>query len=136
MGNWSVWVTGATVRADALQETNGSVHFSGGWSLVHAAGLSGGAERTSTSAGSSVRVTLKAQAIAWVARPRPGAGLAQVFVDGKLRATVDLGASSLGTRHVVFATSWTSPGKHSVVVRNLGTTTRPLADADAFLVLR
>jgi hypothetical protein len=86
--------------------------------------------------GASVRVTLTARSIAWVARAGPGRGLAQVYVDGKLSASIDLEAPVLGSRRVVFAKTWGGSASHTVVVRNLGTTGRAQIEADAFLVLR
>jgi hypothetical protein len=77
-----------------------------------------------------------ARNISWVSRRGPGRGLAQVWVDGTLAATVNLGAQESGGRTVVFSRTWASSGKHTLRIVSLGTVGRPLVEVDAFLVVR
>jgi hypothetical protein len=136
VGNWSAWVAGPTIKARTIQETSTSVTWSAGWNTVSSDALAGGSARTSSTAGAKARITTTARSIAWVARPGPGRGLAQVYVDGALISTVDLEAATLGSPRVVFSKSWGSTGTHSVVIKVLGTSARPAVELDAFLVIR
>ena len=60
-------------------------------------------------------------------------GRAAVYVDGVLRATVDLDAAKTRVRRVVFRATWSATGAHTIQVRPLGDGRVVL---DAFEVLR
>jgi hypothetical protein len=66
----------------------------------------------------------------------PNRGLARVYIDGVLVATVDCVASALVGRRIVFAKSWSSSGTHTIRIVVVGTPNRPRIDIDAFEVLR
>jgi hypothetical protein len=57
-------------------------------------------------------------------------------VDGVYRTTVNLTRSSTLPRSIVFATSWSTRGTHSVKILVVGTEGHPRIDVDAFAVLR
>jgi hypothetical protein len=59
-----------------------------------------------------------------------------VFVDGVAVATVDLGRLAAGSRQIVWARTWASPGRHVVKIQVLGTPGRTRVDVDGFIVLR
>jgi hypothetical protein len=84
-------------------------------------------------ASASYRVS--ARAIAWVAGRGPGHGKAKVYIDGVLRATIDLGART-DVRHVVFAYRWSSLAIHTIRIVNAATAGRPMIDVDGIIVLR
>jgi hypothetical protein len=136
VGNWSPWTYGPTIRARARQESSSAITWGGPWATVRDAGLSGGSARATVESGASARITMTVRNISWVSRRGPGRGLAQVWVDGALAATVDLGAEKPGGRTVVFSRTWTSFGKHTLRIVSLGTAGRPLVEVDAFLVVR
>src|SRR5829696_3477446 len=106
VGNWSGWVAGPTIRGSAIQETSTSTHWSSGWTTISSSAFSGGKARVATAAGANVRITTTARSLAWVTRRGPGRGLAQVYVDGVLAATIDLRADALAPRAVVFSKTW------------------------------
>jgi hypothetical protein len=133
VGNWSDWAYGPTTTPTLRQQTNAAVTWGGTWQTVTDPAFSGGSARSTTAGGSAVRFIATAQSIAWVSRSGPGRGLAQVWVDGVLAATVDLGAESLSGKRVVFARSWAASGRHVVRIVSLGTTGRPLVEVDAFI---
>lgn len=136
VGNWSAWAYGPTIRAGVRQESSTTLRWSGTWTTVRESSLSGGAAKATTTSAATARVTTTARSIAWVSRKGPGRGLAQVWVDGVLAATVDLGAPALGGKTVVFTRSWASSATHTVRITPLGTTGRPLVEVDALLVVR
>ena len=63
-------------------------------------------------------------------RARSWHGKAEVFIDGKLVATVDLIAPADGPRRSV-RRHWASVGTHHLRIAVLGTTGRPTVDVDA-----
>ena len=136
VGNWSTWKTGPPIRAVATQESNSSIAWTGSWTKITDAALSGGTARSTTSPTATARISAYARSLAWVSRRGPGRGLAQVWVDGMLAATVDLGAPTLGGKATVFARSWSTPATHTLRVVPLGTAGRPLVEVDAFLIVR
>ncbi len=136
VGNWSAWTPGPTIRARLLQETSGAVHWSAGWARTISSSLSGGHGRATSTAGAKARLTSDMRGVSLVARRGPDCGVAEIWVDGTLRATVDLWSATTTGPQVVFTRSWGSTKGHTVVVRNLATDGRPTIELDAFLVLR
>ena len=136
VGNWSDWVVGPTITPSVTQQTSADVTWAGSWTTVADPALSGGSARSAEAAGSAARIATNAQTIAWVSRRGPGRGLAQVWIDGVLAATVDLGAESLSGKQVVFSRSWASTGRHVMRIVPLGTTGRPIVEVDAFITVR
>jgi hypothetical protein len=85
--------------------------------------------------GASVSFRFTGRAIAWVA-PRGGTrGKVRVYVDGVLKATVDLGLGS-GPRRIVFVSDFGGSTTHVIRIANLATSGRPYLDHDAFVLLR
>jgi hypothetical protein len=135
VGNWSDWVPGPTVTPRLVQQTNADVTWAGPWTTVTDPAFSGGSARSTEVAGTAARLVVRGQSVAWVSRYGPGRGLAQVWIDGELAATVDLGADALSGRQVVFARSWATSGRHVLRIVPLGTTGRQLVEVDAFVTL-
>jgi Zn-dependent metalloprotease len=129
-----------TARIRSIQETGGipAVVYTGWWQTQSAATFYGGAARFASAAGRRARLTVaNVTDLAWVATRGPNRGRAEVWVDGRKRATVDLYAPEAQPRRVVYAISFASPGSHRIEVRVLGTR-RPSSsgtrvDLDAFV---
>jgi hypothetical protein len=136
VGNWSNWVAGPTVVGRVLQETSSSALWSSGWTTISSSALSGGAAKTTDLPTATVKLRATATSLAIVGRKGPGRGLARIYVDGAFVATIDLEAAALGARQVLFARSWSSQAIRTIELRNLGTLSRPMVEADAFLWVR
>ena len=80
--------------------------------------------------------TFTDRAVAWVTTFGPTRGLARVYVDGVLVATIDCVAPGMIGRRVAFAKSWSSSASHTIRIVVVGTPNRPRVDLDAFEVLR
>jgi hypothetical protein len=64
----------------------------------------------------------KGTSVAWIGSRSPQSGAAAVYLDGKLRATVDLYASKAAYRAAVWTASGLSKdATHTIVVKTLGT---------------
>jgi hypothetical protein len=136
-GNVGAWVASSTFRPYLRQDTYGSLSWSAGWATVADATASGGSTRWATVAGARVSYTFTGRAIAWVTTFGPNRGLARVYIDGVLVATIDCVAATTMPRRVGFGgKAWSSSGTHTIRIVVVGTPNRPRVDVDAFEVLR
>jgi hypothetical protein len=136
VGNRSAWMYGATFLPRVIQETGATVTRTGSWSTYSGPSLAGGSAIRSVSSGATTKLSFYGRGVGWAGTVGPGHGFAQVLVDGVLAATVDLSAPLVADRRVSFGRSWSSLGNHVVVVRVLGTFSRPAVSVDAFVVLK
>jgi hypothetical protein len=134
-GNLSGWAYGPTFAGGRTQQSSTSVKFSSGWTTSTVSSASGGSVKYTKTKGASVSYTFSGSSIAWVSPKGPARGSADVYVDGVLRATVSLNASSYQAQRIVFAYNWASNGTHTVRVVNRATSGHPRIDVDAFIRL-
>jgi hypothetical protein len=133
-GNLSSFVAAPKIQPLVVQSS--SATLLGTWKAAPDAKASGGGTRYSTEQGAKASLAFSGRAIGVVVQRGPGRGLADILVDGKKVATIDLQAAALQERRVVYATRWSSIGNHTVSVVVTGTKGRPRVDVDAFVVLR
>jgi subtilisin len=133
VGNWSAWAPGATTTGSLLQETSPSIAYKGTWARHTYANASGGTERYATATGASAKVTFTGRAAALVAPIGPARGSAGIYVDGVYRTTVNFRASAGKSRQMMYSTTFSSLGTHSVEVRLSG---NGRVDVDAFVIFR
>ena len=126
----SPWSYGQTFQARKIQET--SVAFTGSWTKVTNTKFSGNAARYSRAAGAAATYSFTGSSVGWVSYKAPGRGSAKVYVDGALVRTVDLDASSVKPKRIVFAHTWPAAGRHTVRVVVVG---NGRVDVDAFVAL-
>jgi len=141
-GNWSGWKQGPNFKARVLQETDGSIQYTGSWSTQSLSNASGGSLRYASASGNSAKLISGGGLlnVAWVAPRGTDRGEAEAWVDGVKSSTVDLYASSTQSRRMVFVKNDTSPSQpHTLEVRVLGTknasSSGTRVDVDAFVVL-
>jgi hypothetical protein len=131
----SGWATSAPVWMSTAQESDESVDLSPGWQSVADAKSYGGARQTAATQGEWAAFTFTGREVAWVAQRGPAKGLADVYLDGTLAATVDLYKSTNAKKRIVFRAQWPSVSEHRLDVVVAGTPVRPNVDIDAFVVL-
>jgi len=132
-GNVSAWATAGLFRLGAVQGTSASVVRTGRWTTVSSPLYFGRSVAASQAAGASARITFSGQQIAWVSTLGPTRGQARVYVDGAFVRTVDLRSNTGAVRRIVYARAWSSPGRHTLEIRVVGTPGRPRVDVDAFV---
>jgi hypothetical protein len=135
-GNVGGWAAGPTARATLLQQTSGLIGYHGAWTTVYSTSDSGGSLRYATAAGSSAGLTASARGLAFVTTRGPSRGVVRVYVDGVLKATIDLFSTTVEPRYVAYRASWAGVGTHSIRIVVVGTAGRPRIDLDAFEILR
>jgi hypothetical protein len=122
----------------ATQENSSAVRYSRAWNRRVTPSALGGKLRSTSTKGRSVAIRVTGTSVAWVGATGPDRGRARVYVDGKLRATVDLYARTTTLGQVVW-TSELGAGSHVVRIVVLGThsprSRGSRVDLDAFLRL-
>lgn len=135
-GNSGGYATTTDASLVLKQETATGIAYSGTWSRLAAAGASGGYVRKSTTAASSATYTFSGTNIGFVSTVGPGRGMAEIWLDGAMIATLDLYAASGQQSRLVWAAS-VAPGSHTLQVRVTGTKNPASSgwrvDVDAFL---
>lgn len=138
-GNASAWAVGRGFVANAAQENNGAVVYTGAWRPGALSGAYGGSVRHAETSGSKAIYSFTGAYVSWVSTRARNGGKAEVWLDGARVATVDLYADSTQTRQAVF-TRAVPDGAHKLEIRVLGTrnasSSGTRVDVDAFVVLR
>jgi hypothetical protein len=134
-GATATYVYGPSFKPVVSDNTSGLISYSGTWSTGTPSGCFGGTVRYAKAAGASATYSFTGTSGAWVAYKGPSRGSAQVFVDGVLKATVSLYATTKSARPQVFALNWATSGAHKIRVVVVGTTGHPRVDVDAFVRL-
>ncbi len=131
--NVGAWAT-LTLGTKLVQDSS-SWAWSSGWTKASSTSASGGSTRWATRAGATATITVTARSIAFVAPRSTTRGKAEIWIDGVNVATINLAASPLGQRRLVFVKAWSSVGTHKVRIRVTGYH-HARVDVDALIVLR
>ena len=135
-GNTSAWVLAATFKLVARQESNSAISYTGTWTRASAAAAYGGALRYAKASTARATMSFTGSSVAWVAKLSSQRGIADVYVDGTLAATVDLYSPTTLVRQIVFAQTWATSAKHTIQIRVRGTSGRPRVELDALVFLK
>jgi hypothetical protein len=134
-GNVGVWATGPTSRFSAVSEAAPSVRYRGAWSTsTSSSSFWGGTTRASSSAGATASYTFTGRSITWVGLTSRTRGRAAIYINGVLKATVDLWSSTLRTKHLIWQTTYATSATRTITIKVLRTTGRPRVDVDGFIV--
>jgi hypothetical protein len=135
-GNVSAYTTAYTWYPSLVQQSATSVTYGGTWSSISSASSSGGSVKYALVAGASASMTFSGRAVAWVTTLRPTSGVARVYIDGLLAATIDTTSATTVYRQVVYSRAWSSYTTHTIKIVVVGTAGRPRVDLDAFELIR
>ena len=103
-----------------VEDAAASVGYTAGWTEADGATpWSGGAAAASTTAGAQATFTFSGTSVNWIGFRGPSAGIARVFLDGTLRAIVDL-YEPFALQAVVFSASGLAGTSHTLVVEVTG----------------
>lgn len=135
-GNVGYWDVGPSFRPRLVEDGAAPVVYTGDWTAVTDATARGGTLREASAAASQARFAFAGRDVAWLAERGPGHGIARVYVDGALAATVDLNTTLDAPARVVFRRHWGTKSDHTVRIVAQGTVGRPVVSLDGFAVLR
>ena len=134
-GNWGPWVESNSFRPTLTQITTSTWLHTGHWQRTVAPVFSGGSAMTSWQVGAAVGRRFSARAIALVASKGRDRGIARIYVDGNLAASVNLDASTTTHQVVVWSMRWSASGDHRIKVVIAGSTNHSRLDADALVIV-
>jgi hypothetical protein len=135
-GNLSTFVTGPTFKAISYNELSSVISYSGTWYYATAISYIGHHAKYATAAGASATATISGNRVGWLGRKGPTSGTARVYVDGVLKATINMYAATTQIRQLLFTYSWSAIGTHKVKIVVSGTAGHPRVTLDQILVLR
>ncbi|MDI7258429.1 MAG: hypothetical protein QME90_00760 [Thermodesulfobacteriota bacterium] len=122
------------------QENDPAITYTGNWNALSDLNANGGSYRNSNDASTpaTVTVTFTGTAVSWISDPWNDLGIARVYIDGVLDATVDLYSGVNRYQQVVYSRSGLSLGTHTLKVEVTGNKNTISAgtwiDIDAFVV--
>ena len=135
-GAWTSWMTSSGALVARYEDSSSSIHWSGAWTLATSSGASRAVVRHASAPGATATFSFVGRAVSWIAPRGVTHGSARVYVDGAYKITISLYRSATEARSLVFSTSWSASGVHSVAIRVVGTVGHPRIDVAAFVVLR
>ena len=133
-GNIGAWAYGTTLRLTSIADSASLVRYGSGWHKTTGTGYWGGADQWSTKSSATASLTFTGRSIAWVARTGPSSGIARVYVNGVLAATVNLQNSTAELRRTMFARTWSSSARRTITIKVAGTAGHARVDVDGFVV--
>jgi alpha-amylase len=131
-GSW-VWVDafdiengkpvpgGITADTGRVEENNPALLFTGRWYANTNPDHSGGGSVLATDAGARATVAFNGTGVTWIAYRDEWCGVARVYVDGELKATVDTYLSPSQARAVPYTIDGLAAGTHTLTIEATGT---------------
>jgi uncharacterized protein (TIGR03437 family) len=107
--------------AGLIQQTDVAANYSGHWFQNAGGQYSGGSVNLAVDAGARVDLRFDGTAIAWIGYRDEWSGLAQVFIDGALQATVDTYSTPSETQAPTYSLTGLAPGTHLLSIVATGT---------------
>jgi hypothetical protein len=122
-----------------IEQDDAAVSYSGTWYANALAGHSGGSAALSAEAGSRATLSFSGTGVRWLGYRDEWSGVARVYLDGVLAATVDAYASPAQYQAVLFAADGLPSGTHSIAIEVTGAASElsagPWIWVDAFDVI-
>jgi hypothetical protein len=112
---------GITASGGRIEQNSPAVSYSGTWFLNTNPMQSGGTAALAMDIGSSATITFTGTGIRWIAYRDAWSGIASVYVDGVLRATVDTWVPVDFPQTTGFDIGGLNPGQHSLTISVTGT---------------
>lgn len=104
-----------------IEESDPSVTYAGTWIAQFRSDLSGGSVVESSDANGTATLTFTGTGVKWIGFKGPWAGIAEVYLDGTLAATVDTYAPTEQAQVVLYSVSGLPAGTHTLRIGVTGT---------------
>lgn len=111
----------ATATTTIYQETNSSVQYTGAWYPNSGAFNLGGSATLAMAANSAASFTFTGTGVQWIGFSDPWSGIAQVYLDGSLTATIDTYAATQTAQKVQYTVSNLANTSHTLKIVVTGT---------------
>jgi len=137
LGNVGQYAVTTSSKLLVTQEAGRAVTYAGGWRHVSLSGASGGSVNKSAKTGATAEYAFTGTSVAFVSTRAANRGIADIWLDGKKVATIDLFSKTSKPAYVAWSSGSLSDTGHTVSVRVTGTKNRSATadrvDVDAFL---
>lgn len=114
-------VVTAPALTGLIQQNNPAIQYSGQWYPNTNSADSGGSAVLAMDAGSQAQFPFTGTAVQWIGLSDPYSGIAEVYVDGALVATVDCYAAAEKAANVEYTVSNLTRGAHTLTITVTGT---------------
>lgn len=133
-GRISAWSTSAPFTTSLHDDTSPDIALTGGtWSTTINSRYAGGSTAFASEVGSTATFTFSGTSIGLVSATGPHRGRAEIRIDGILIETIDLRATTLVTKQLVFTANNLDPSTtHTISVTAIGS---GRIDVDGFVVI-
>ncbi len=132
-GNIGAYAYGPTLKSVLYQET--SARYPIAWNTVNSTSYLGGHARKTSTAGRSVILGTTGRTFTWIGAHGPTRSTADVYIDGVLKAHVNLFSTVTSYRRVIYSITFASKAAHQIRIVYTGPTSGRI-DFDALVVLR
>jgi uncharacterized protein (TIGR03437 family) len=119
-GSGTTGTGGNSATAARTEQDSSAVRYSGSWFNNSSATFSGGSATQAMDAGSSATFTFTGTAIRWIGYRDEWSGIANVYLDGQLQATVDTYASPFQPQTAVWSVSGLAAASHTLTITVAG----------------
>ena len=109
----------STVGAGTWENSSSKIKYKGTWKTSKSSQDSGGSIRTLSSSGYA-QLSFTTSGVRWVTRTSSAAGIAEVFVDGTKKATVDLYSPTTKARQVAYEITGLPEKTHTIKIVRTG----------------
>lgn len=103
--------------AGYVEETSPAVSWKGSWSVNHLPANSAGGARLAMDAGAEASFVFRGPSVSWIGYRDEWCGIAKVFVDGVLEASVDTYATPARPQSTLYTASGLGGGTHTLTIR-------------------
>jgi len=104
-----------------IEETSPAITYTGSWTQGNTdRAWSGGTAALGSTAGQLAELSFSGTGVSWIGFRGPQAGIARVFIDGTLRATVDAFATAEEVQAVMFTATGLSDAPHTLRIEVTG----------------
>jgi phosphatidylinositol-3-phosphatase len=107
-------VAGTLVEAATIQQNDPSITYSGSWYTISNGVFGGGSAVEAMDPGAAATLTFTGTAVSWIGYKDQWSGIAQVYLDGTLVATVDTYAAAQAAQVTVWQTSGLTNATHAL----------------------
>jgi hypothetical protein len=130
-GSW-VWIDafdidgtplqgGATAGTGRVEHNNPAMAYTGRWYANNSPVLSGGGAALATDAGSRASLTFNGSGVSWITYQDQWSGVANVYIDGELKTTVDNYAAPARAGVSAYSINGLGAGAHTITIEATGT---------------
>jgi hypothetical protein len=112
---------GVAAGTGRVEENNPALIFTGRWYAKSGPDHSGGGAVLATDAGSRATITFNGTGVSWIGFRDEWSGVARVYVDEELKATVDNYLSPSQPRAIPYSVEGLSTGTHRLTIEVTGT---------------